>query len=225
MSDSGVSAARLAEEWGVSKNRVYQLIKEGRIRYLNGQNGPIDFAHAKLFRRSQVARDPKRTLFTEHSNDGRTKSLAKSKLLATRKDDDDLLAMPGEDEDGLLDLSDPAEQSAETGGGLKRAIQQNDEANEIKLKILAENLRAKEFRRLRDEGRYVLREEDHRHGVEAGKIISSMLRALPDQIAGAFAEPASRNAVRRTVFDIVDRMQHAVFAQLTKIDGGSIDDI
>ena len=213
----------------MSKNRIYQLVGEKRIRYVEG-GGAIDYAHAQEFRKSQVARDPKRTLFTAHSNDGQTRSIEKSRLYAARSalGGDDMMAMPGADGDDLLDMPglDDAQavESQKVDPELTRSIVQNNRQNELKLRLLEEQLKRNEQRRLREEGRYILRTEAHALGAEAGKIVASMLRALPDQIAGTFAEPAAREGVRRKVLDTVERVQHSLYSRLSTIAGQGDDD-
>lgn len=209
--------SELADLWGLTKARVHQFVREGRLT--KGADGKIDTREALAFRAAKLATHRGQILDQRYGNRfkagdkaalSKTEQLTRERAFAT----DDPLALPDDDDDDPLALPEPETAPAamvEQPSGMDEALRRSNELADLRAQKLRAELARVELRRQREQGEVVARVDVHKAAYSAGKLVASILRNLPSEIAALFTDPETKSEVRAKVQQRVDQVQHALY--------------
>lgn len=197
-----LTAKEIADSWGVSPQRVSELVKQGRLH--RGDDGLFDAAAVKAYREWQIANHGRKVLLSTSSN---------GKVITGNKAD--AMAGAGDFFDGDFFDEPAAPEPAKTGAAA--LIDANARMLALKERKAQLDIDRAEARHQRDMGLLVSKEAVRQEGLAAGKIMATILNTLPAEIAGVFADVDRKAAVHRAVQAKVDQIQHALQQALTKV--------
>lgn len=229
--------SELAEIWSLTKTRVLQFVREGKLK--RGADGKIDTQEALAFRSVQVATFRGQVLHQTYGNrfqNGDNASPTKAQLAAEAevmgRDPlaiDDLLAIddPLELDDPLAIEEQPVEPvfTAPPTSSMAEVLAAGNQLQELRAEKLREEIEHRRTRRLADAGVLISRSDVRKNGQSAGKLVASILRNLPSEIAALFVDPNTKSEVRSKVQGRVDQIQHAIYAALKQAAGEEESDV
>ena len=201
-----MNGAELAARWGLSRQRVHEICKDGRLK--RGVDNKFDVDEAGQVRAVILAKHADKALVVSNSNRYGT-TPPKAALIA-----EDLTPEEAE----LLGI-EPAVEEQQVQVSVKEAassaLQQTRLINELRAQKMKLEIKRAEDRAAREAGLYVAKAEVRKHGAEAGKIIAALLGSLPTEIASIFSDPRTKDQVFAKVRERCDQMQHSVHKALT----------
>ena len=95
---------------------------------------------------------------------------------------------------------------------------------QLKLQKMRAEIERVNLRKQREAGEVVLKTDVHKAGADAGKLIASILRNLPSEIAAMFVDPETKADVRTKVQERVDQAQHAIYVAAKRAAGEDAGD-
>ena len=196
-----IRQADLARLWGVSPQRVSQLIVQGRVK--KDADGLVNTAEALAFRTAQISEEEARVLFQSYSN---------GSTVTDPKIGQHMAAEGLSDDDILFGVAEPA-----SPGAAHDVFNASTELSKARLALTIANIEARKLRTQKDAGALIQRTEVAASGFEAGRIVSMILQNLPAEIASIFADANQKEEVRAKVQQRVDQMQHALHAGVSKL--------
>lgn len=204
-----LSVAELARRYKISPTRVYQLLAVGLLT--KGKDRKIDLAEADRWREASMLKHPAQTLTTANSN-GFFISAPKGAPVDLDAEFDAAL---------LADAPAPPEPPRAPTPGAQTARSQAEEINALRMRKLQGEIDLAQHKRQREAGLLIEKSTVRDQGIEAGKIVTSLLNALPTEIAGIFADPERRSEVRAKVQERVDQMIYALHAAVAAAEAAN----
>jgi len=204
-----LNGAELAREWGVSRNRVFEMRRDGRLT--RGEDGKYDLDEANRVRALALEKHGHKMLLVQNANRYGT-TPAKAAALAQNLTD--------EEADFLgLDPPSPPPSAAPVVGQTKdlanAALAQTALIGQLRAQKMQIELNRAQQKADIEAGLYVLKTDVRRSGNDAGKIIAALLATLPTEIAALFDDPKMKDEVYARVSDRCDQMQHAMHRALS----------
>jgi hypothetical protein len=214
-----MTQSELAECWAVTKQRVGQLCKEGKLR--RGEDGKVDTKEAFRFRASQLDENQARALFQTYGNAHGSFLPKFVDHMQGQSADEPLSA------DEVLGIEAPVAHPTPTEA-LTSAVGKQSRFTELRIVELETKLHAAELKRRRDAGEFIETKAVYRAGREVAAEIVAMLNTLPLEVAALLVDPELKREARERAERVVDRCIYAMqrkFNALARVETDEDDDV